>query len=108
MDPQGLLGGSWVVISGVISRVTIITTPSRGFVAPVTTAHEPPSTGVQLQRNFQRTLRAGGWAHSAGGMEIRDKVDSSLGFRVLVLWRILAVAKFQDPQCPSFKLAGFL
>ena len=50
MDPQGLLGGSWVVISGVISRVTIIITPSRGFVAPVITAHEPPSTGVQLQR----------------------------------------------------------
>ena len=61
----------------VISRVAIIITPIRRLITPVITAHEPPSTGVQLQRNFQRTLRAGGWAHSAGGMEIRDKVDSS-------------------------------
>ena len=33
-----LLGGSWVVISGVISRVTIIKT-----AVPLMTTHEPPS-----------------------------------------------------------------
>ena len=30
---RALLGGSWVVISGLISKVTIVTTPT----------HEPPS-----------------------------------------------------------------
>ena len=36
-------GGSWVVISGVISRVTIIITHIRGLVTPLITTHEPPS-----------------------------------------------------------------
>ena len=36
MRVSGLLIGSWVVISGVISRVTILLTP-------LITAHEPPS-----------------------------------------------------------------
>ena len=39
----GLLGGSWVVISGVRSRVTIVITHIQGFVAPLKTTHEPPS-----------------------------------------------------------------
>ena len=34
-----LLGGSWVVISGVISRVTIVIVPIYGLIA----THEPPS-----------------------------------------------------------------
>ena len=40
---QGLLGGSWVVIRGVISRVTIIITHITGFISPRIIAHEPPS-----------------------------------------------------------------
>ena len=34
-----LLGGSWVVIIGVISRVTI---HIRGLITPLITTHEPP------------------------------------------------------------------
>ena len=45
-----ILGGSWVVISGVISRVTIVITQTRGLIFPLITTHEPPS-------NFVWTLR---------------------------------------------------
>ena len=38
-----LLGGSWVVISGVISRVTVIITHIRGLITPLITIHEPLS-----------------------------------------------------------------
>ena len=38
-----LLGGSWVVISGVISRVTFVITQIRGLLTPLITTHEPPS-----------------------------------------------------------------
>ena len=38
-----ILGGSWVVISGVISKVTIVMTHIRGRIALLITTHEPPS-----------------------------------------------------------------
>ena len=38
-----LLAGSWVVISGVISRVTILRTHLRGLITLLITTHEPPS-----------------------------------------------------------------
>ena len=38
-----LLGGYWLVISGVISRVAILTSHIRGLITPLTTTHEPPS-----------------------------------------------------------------
>ena len=38
-----LLGGSWVVISGVISRVTTIITHVRGLITLLIATHEPPS-----------------------------------------------------------------
>ena len=41
-----LLGGSWVVISGVISRVTMVIAPIKGLITPFITTHEPPSTGT--------------------------------------------------------------
>ena len=39
------LGGSWVVISRVICRVTLIISESllRGLITPLITTHEPPS-----------------------------------------------------------------
>ena len=37
-----ILGGSWLVISGVVWRVTIIRTHIRGLIPPLITAHEPP------------------------------------------------------------------
>ena len=36
-------GPSWVVISGVISRVTIVIIQIRGLLTPLITTHEPPS-----------------------------------------------------------------
>ena len=38
-----VLGGSWVVISRVISRVTILITHIKGLITPLITTHEPPS-----------------------------------------------------------------
>ena len=37
-----LLGGSWVVISGVIGKVTILITLIRGLITPLITTHELP------------------------------------------------------------------
>ena len=37
------LGGSRVLISGAISRVTIVITHIRGFLTRLITTHEPPS-----------------------------------------------------------------
>ena len=42
--PETLLGGSWVVISEVISRITMVITHIRGLIAPLITTHEPPSS----------------------------------------------------------------
>ena len=39
-----LLGGSWVVISRVISRDIILITYIRGLITLLITTHEPPST----------------------------------------------------------------
>ena len=38
-----LLGGSWVVISGLISKVTMLITLIRRLITPLITTHEPPS-----------------------------------------------------------------
>ena len=40
---RALLGGSWVVIGGVISRVTGNITHIRGLVTLLITTHEPAS-----------------------------------------------------------------
>ena len=41
--PYQALGGSWLVISGVISRLTIVITHIRGLITPDITTPEPPS-----------------------------------------------------------------
>ena len=38
------MGGSWVVINRVISRVAILLTHIRWLVTPLITTHEPPSS----------------------------------------------------------------
>ena len=43
-----LLGGSWIVISRVISRVTIPIIHIRGLITPLITTHEPPSRVCSL------------------------------------------------------------
>ena len=40
---DALLGGSRVVTSRVISKVTVILTRIRGLITPPRTTHEPPS-----------------------------------------------------------------
>ena len=39
----GVLGGSWVAISRVISRATIVMSKIRGLTPPIPNTHEPPS-----------------------------------------------------------------
>ena len=41
-----ILGGSWGVISGVISKATVIITHIRGLITPLMTTHEPPSRAL--------------------------------------------------------------
>ena len=41
-----ILGGSRVVMSGVVSRVTIVITHIRGLITPLITTDEPPSIAV--------------------------------------------------------------
>ena len=41
-----VLGGSWVVRSRVISRVTLTITHIRGLIAPLITTPEPPSRSL--------------------------------------------------------------
>ena len=48
-----LLGGSWVVISGVISRVSILITLIRGHITPLLTTPEPPSMYKQRSLNAE-------------------------------------------------------
>ena len=57
---KALLGGSWVVLSGVGSKVTIHTTPLliRGLTAPHITAHEPPSSAPDKQRSRSSLLQS--------------------------------------------------
>ena len=40
---EALLGDSWVVISRVISRVTILIAHIKGLITPLITTPEPPS-----------------------------------------------------------------
>ena len=37
------LGGSWLGLSRVISRITIVITYIKGLITPLITSHEPPS-----------------------------------------------------------------
>ena len=62
--PGFLVGGLWVVISGVISKVTIVITHIRGLMALLITTHEPPSSAFQ-------------------GLGVRVPSLQGLGFRVL-------------------------
>ena len=101
---QGLLGGSWVVISGVISRVTIVITQIRGLIAPLTTTHEPPS-GVQgLQSSGFRACEVSGSGSRASG-SILIKLHTSLIIRLLTP---LVSMDSQGPELPGQpELQGF-
>ena len=47
-----VLGGSWLVISGLISRVTIVTTHTKGLITSLVTTHKPPSRAFRTCRVF--------------------------------------------------------
>ena len=49
MTITSLLGGSWVVISRVISRISIVITHIRGLMTPLITNREPPSSQRKQQ-----------------------------------------------------------
>ena len=44
---QGLLAGSWVVINGLTSRVTVLISHIRGLITLLIATHEPPSCASQ-------------------------------------------------------------
>ena len=48
-----VLGGSWVVISGVISRVTVMLSHIRGLITPFIATHEPPSRQLKAHGMLQ-------------------------------------------------------
>ena len=48
LSPANILGGSWLAISRVVSRVTIVITYIRRLTTPLITTHEPPSTDLHL------------------------------------------------------------
>ena len=54
---SGLLGGSWVVIDGILRRVTILIHHIRGLITPLITTHEPPSRSSQARLALDPTCR---------------------------------------------------
>ena len=59
---QGLPGGSWVVISGVISPLIWVISIVTLLITLVITTHEPPSRGVSGQRSRGLGFSGpGGW-----------------------------------------------
>ena len=52
-----LLGGSWAVISRVISRVTIIITRIRGLMTPLITTLNPQSPNPKPYRTLKGPLK---------------------------------------------------
>ena len=63
---SSILGGSWVVISRVLSGVTILLTHILGLMTPLITTHEPPSSGYwkELAGIWRSVYRC----HAFGGL----------------------------------------
>ena len=75
-DLGNFLGGSWVVISGVIIGVTMVITPIKGLITLFIATHEPPSKGFQVQNlGFRVSSRGALQPH-------RMFYGKGLGFRV--------------------------
>ena len=55
-----LSGGAWVVISGLICRVTIVLSPLKGLMTPLLATHEPPSTIMELSP-YKAIIRMAFW-----------------------------------------------
>ena len=66
--PTTRFWGTWVVISGVISRVIIVNTHIRGQITPLIAAHEPSTTpflGFCLSQTVFGIRRFGCQGHEA-------------------------------------------
>ena len=50
------LGGSWVVISGVINRVTMVTSHIRGLITPLIATLNPITPYIEYYRTLKGTL----------------------------------------------------
>ena len=48
-----LIGGSWVVVNGVLSRAAVVMTSFGGLLAILITTHEPPSRSAKAQKSLQ-------------------------------------------------------
>ena len=99
---DNILGGSGVVISEVIRRVTIAITHIRGLITVLLTTHEPPSRhpkpypaggtttrgpsvetpGLHVLPVLWLTGQRGSLAVSGLGLRFRASVFAGLGFRV--------------------------
>ena len=77
---QGLLGGSWFGISGVISMVTIVITHVRGLIAPLITTHEPVGFMVCRQMAHKRKYLATEQFRVHGSTTIRRWSPTMEGF----------------------------
>ena len=44
---SSVLGGSWVVVSGVVGRLSKVIAHIRGLITPLITTHEPPSRDAE-------------------------------------------------------------
>ena len=73
-----LLGGSWVAISGVISRVTILTTHIRGLITLLITTREPPSILIDSKVWFQNSrFLPDSWSQEGAALDSTKDRDSS-------------------------------
>ena len=64
--PLPLLGGSWVVISGVISPLIWVITIGSLLITPLIANHEPPSSRR-------------GWFKQCGGKGFRQSASGTFG-----------------------------
>ena len=94
MQRRVLLGGSWVVISRVISRVTIVITYIRGLIAPLITTHEPPISGVYIC--FQANGITFGVKRGAARLARRTTDEQSQ----LGAFPGSSISTFDSPNCP--------
>ena len=80
----GLLGGSWVVISGAISPLIWVITIDTLLIPPLITTHEPPSRGSGF-RGFGMVFELGALGFSEARLFLPSgarKSLSGLTFRV--------------------------
>ena len=108
-----VLGGSWVVVNGAISRVIKLISHIRGLITPLITTHEPPSKCVE---SFSSCLPAPkspctspvrpspqGWQNGSRGSRGVSKVISGLFEPGKLLCGNVGVSENRGPQNSTLK-----